>query len=202
MQQLCTEAKHYEKDGVTVMFKINAQIVKHELTGTLRAVGSGARDIYFGIGEDGLLYIYVNGKKTGEGIDTGIRIRKVEDEHGGINWYIEAPQIDGNTGTIDTESITQNLVKAVNKVVMNNEALLDVTTDTVTAAGLLFGQTATGADGKKITGIIVDGDAVGFGNRADPRVNLGQADYLIVLDGEGIEPVVNIGLCDVAVLTQ
>lgn len=43
---------------------------------------------------------------------------------------------------------------AVSKVILNGETLMDVTQDTVTEGTLLTGQTATGADGVRLTGSV------------------------------------------------
>lgn len=43
---------------------------------------------------------------------------------------------------------------AINKVVMGNRTLIDVTGDTVTAATLIAGKTAHAADGTTITGTL------------------------------------------------
>lgn len=44
---------------------------------------------------------------------------------------------------------------AVNKVVINNETVIDLTADTVTAADIVSGETAHAADGTAITGSLV-----------------------------------------------
>ena len=49
---------------------------------------------------------------------------------------------------------------AVSKVILNNETLMDVTQDSVTASTLLEGETATGADGVRITGAASGGSTV------------------------------------------
>lgn len=46
---------------------------------------------------------------------------------------------------------------AVSKVILNDETLMDVTQDSVTASTLLEGETATGADGVRITGTATAG---------------------------------------------
>ena len=46
---------------------------------------------------------------------------------------------------------------AVSKVILNNETLMDVTQDSVTASTLLEGETATGSDGVRITGTATTG---------------------------------------------
>ena len=52
--------------------------------------------------------------------------------------------------------------KEYNKVVLNNETLIDLTADTVTAQNLLKGFTAHGADGKLITGVYEAAGALGL----------------------------------------
>lgn len=44
---------------------------------------------------------------------------------------------------------------AINKVIYGNQTLLDLTGDTVTAATMVSGTTAHGADGENITGTLV-----------------------------------------------
>lgn len=46
---------------------------------------------------------------------------------------------------------------AVSKVILNGNVLMDVTQDTVTAETLMQGETATGADGAKVTGTATGG---------------------------------------------
>lgn len=52
--------------------------------------------------------------------------------------------------------------KYVNKVVVNGETLIDISEDTVTAAVLLEGTTAHGADGMPISGAIPNGEEIDF----------------------------------------
>lgn len=49
---------------------------------------------------------------------------------------------------------------AYNKVTYNGNTLMDLTADTITAADLLAGKTAHGADGEGITGAMVNRGAV------------------------------------------
>ena len=43
---------------------------------------------------------------------------------------------------------------AISKVIVNGVTKIDVTTDTVATGNLLYGYTATGADGEKINGAV------------------------------------------------
>lgn len=51
---------------------------------------------------------------------------------------------------------------ATNKVVINGETKIDLTGDTVTAAVMLAGTTAHGADGAPVTGTIPNGEEMEF----------------------------------------
>lgn len=46
---------------------------------------------------------------------------------------------------------------AISKVILNDQTLMDVTSDTVTAATLQSGETATASSGEKITGSLIPG---------------------------------------------
>lgn len=48
------------------------------------------------------------------------------------------------------------IILSVNKVVYNNETLIDLTTDTVTPEYLLWKQTAHQANGSKIDGLLLE----------------------------------------------
>ena len=51
----------------------------------------------------------------------------------------------------------------VNKVQFGNQTLIDLTSDTVTADKLMQGYTAHDRTGAIITGLIMDGDNLGYG---------------------------------------
>lgn len=77
--------------------------------------------------------------------------------------------------------------RAISKVILNGAVQMDVTQDTVTAQTLQTAYTATGADGKRITGVLElppNGDLLGYGLNTSDLVNVGAADYMILRDTE------------------
>lgn len=58
----------------------------------------------------------------------------------------------------------------INKVQYGNTTLIDLTSDTVTADKLMQGYTAHDRTGALITGLIVDGDNLGYGIVASDMV--------------------------------
>lgn len=58
----------------------------------------------------------------------------------------------------------------VNKVQYDGNTLIDLTSDTVTAATLLSGYTAHIASGEIVTGTIANGDSIGYGVLTQPIV--------------------------------
>lgn len=91
---------------------------------------------------------------------------------------------------------------AVNKVIINNETIMDLTNDTVTSATLMSGVTAHLADGEQITGTydptsILDDTSVStekgwssnkINNTFLPNSALGQANGVASLDVDGYVP--------------
>lgn len=68
---------------------------------------------------------------------------------------------------------------AYNKVIYNNNTLIDLTSDTVTADKLMEDYTAHDASGALITGTIVDGNAMSYGitDGTLPLVGVAKAGY-------------------------
>ncbi len=60
---------------------------------------------------------------------------------------------------------------AVNKVIYGGNALVDLTSDTVTANDLAEGITATGADGNKVVGVMTKGE-IATNSEIDNALNL------------------------------
>ena len=52
---------------------------------------------------------------------------------------------------------------AINKVIYGTDTLIDLTSDTVTAADVVYGKTAHGADGNPIVGELIDGNDLAYG---------------------------------------
>ena len=69
---------------------------------------------------------------------------------------------------------------AYNKVTFGGNTLIDLTSDTVTANSLLEGVIAHGADGVVITGALLEGDLLEYGDKTTSMVGAGQVDYMIV----------------------
>lgn len=69
--------------------------------------------------------------------------------------------------------------EVANKVIYNGNTLIDLTSDTVSTATLLNGITAHDKSGAVITGTIVDGNSLGYGeDDSAPIVGLGKVGYM------------------------
>ena len=71
----------------------------------------------------------------------------------------------------------------VNKVVYGGTTLIDLTSDTVDAAHLAQGYTAHDRSGAAVTGLLADGDNLGYGRSTSPIVGAGRVGYIVLPDG-------------------
>lgn len=88
----------------------------------------------------------------------------------------------------------------INKVVYDDDVLIDLTSDTVEADKLAAGLTAHDASGALIEGTVLDGDLLGYGRSTSNMVGSATAGYAVVTD-----PVGNVSgsaLAGYAVLTE
>lgn len=74
------------------------------------------------------------------------------------------------------------IVMAYNKVIYNNNTLIDLTSDTVTADKLMEDYTAHDASGSLITGTIADGNNLEYGltDATSSMVGVGKVGSMII----------------------
>ena len=88
----------------------------------------------------------------------------------------------------------------INKVQCENNILIDLTGDTVTASSLVQGYTAHAANGAPISGTIPNGDLLGYGKNTSPIVNVAKANQAVVNDYYG--DITGRAFSDMAVLAE
>lgn len=68
----------------------------------------------------------------------------------------------------------------ISKVIYGGRTLIDLTNDTVAADYLMEGITAHNAAGVIVSGALLDGDSLGYGDPTQPIVGVGQIDAAVL----------------------
>lgn len=82
---------------------------------------------------------------------------------------------------------------AVNKVIYGNNTLIDITDTTATPEQVLSNYYFYGANGIKVSGQLLDGDSLGYGDPSSCLIGVGKIDSMKLSDDDRISNIAGVG---------